>query len=605
MNKNGAMVRIGEIEQELLRLPKGRIVIKNIKGKEQPYLQWYEDGKTQSQYVKLKDRELIPGLIARREQLTAELEGIRSAIARGEYTEEPDRFRTNVTRGDALCALVEGVELLQKRDCFTKLWNYLNGKEKGRVCLLYGIRRTGKTTLLLQAIHELTEEQFEKTVYIKARVDNTMGDMNHDLRLLKNEGCQYVFIDEVTLLKDFIDSASIFSDIFAMMGMRVVLSGTDSLGFWMSLGNELYDRARVIHTTYIPFREFSRLLGIHDVDEYIRYGGLLRAGEVEFEDPDALDETASYRDDESTRRYIDTAICKNIQHSLACCRDGNYFRHLRSLYDAGELTNAIQRVIEKMNHQFLIRTFTQKFQSHDLGSAKDQFRKQADEEKRTDILENIDEETVTRKLMEMLEIRNQEDMRIGITDVHVQEIREYLAALELVMDCPSESVFPDAAPLDYVLFTQPGMRYSQAQALVHVLVKDPMFGLFNERDRKLACEKILEDVKGRMMEDIVLLDTMKSMPGNKRAFKLTLSRWEYDMVIYDSEENSCEAYETKHSDQIVAQQYRALADQESVDLTEKKYGIMKQRGVIYRGESTKLDNGIEYLNVEEYLKSLG
>ena len=77
------------------------------------------------------------------------------------------------------------------------------------------------------------------------------------------------------------------------------------------------------------------------------------------------------------------------------------------------------------------------------------------------------------------------------------------------------------------------------------------------------------------------------------------------MVIYDSEENSCEAYETKHSDQIVAQQYRALADQESVDLTEKKYGIMKQRGVIYRGESTKLDNGIEYLNVEEYLKSLG
>ena len=25
-------------------------------------------------------------------------------------------------------------------------------------------------------------------------------------------------------------------------------------------------------------------------------------------------------DGESTRRYIDTAICKNIQHSLSCCK---------------------------------------------------------------------------------------------------------------------------------------------------------------------------------------------------------------------------------------------------------------------------------------------
>ena len=75
---------------------------------------------------------------------------------------------------------------------------------------------------------------------------------------------------------------------------------------------------------------------------------------------------ASFRDDESTRRYIDTAICKNIQHSLACYESGGHFRHLYSLYEAGELTSAINRIIEDMNHRFLISVLTDDFLSHDL-----------------------------------------------------------------------------------------------------------------------------------------------------------------------------------------------------------------------------------------------
>ncbi len=91
---------------------------------------------------------------------------------------------------------------------------------------------------------------------------------------------------------------------------------------------------------------YSRLLGIDSIDEYIRYGGTLRAGELAFDDEDVNAQDASFRDDESTRRYIDTAICKNIQHSLACYEAGGHFRHLYALYEAGELTSAINRIIE-------------------------------------------------------------------------------------------------------------------------------------------------------------------------------------------------------------------------------------------------------------------
>lgn len=95
----------------------------------------------------------------------------------------------------------------------------------------------------------------------------------------------------------------------------IVLSGTDSLGFTLAETAELHDRSVTIHTTFIPFREYSRLLGLHDIDEYIRYGGTFRAGETDFDDPELMDEGISFRDDETMRRYIDTAAARNIQHS--------------------------------------------------------------------------------------------------------------------------------------------------------------------------------------------------------------------------------------------------------------------------------------------------
>lgn len=76
------------------------------------------------------------------------------------------------------------------------------------------------------------------------------------------------------------------------------------------------------------------------------------------------------------------------------------------------------------------------------------------------------------------------------------------------------------------------------------------------------------------------------------------------MVVADLVKAECDIFEIKHSAEIVPAQYRFLDDQEKLKATEFRYGKIKRRIVLYRGESTKLDNGIEYLNVEEYLKKL-
>lgn len=602
MHNQNPLQQIESLKQQIAGLPIGSISKKKINGKIRFYHQWTENGKTKSKYLRDGEMEPLQEQIEKRRELQKELKTLQAKLPKQEINGLV--FETSVTTGKALLAMARGVEGWEKRDCYVQLENYLHSTEVDRVCVVYGLRRTGKTTMLRQAIADMTSEQLVKAAYIKARRTDTMAMMNSDLKKLFDAGYQYIFIDEVTLMSDFIDSAALFSDVFAVMGLKIVLSGTDSLGFWMAKDQELYDRARLIHTTFIPYREYSRLLKIDSIDEYIRYGGTLRAGEINFDDEDINAEDASFRDDESTRRYIDTAICKNIQHSLACYEGGSHFRHLYALYEAGELTGAINRIIEDINHRFVLSVLTRAFVSHDLGLAASNLRKERDESKRTDALDIIDTEKVTKGLMDMLDIRNREEQSVGINEAHIAEIKEYLIALDLIVDCPIETALPDTKLIEHILFTQPGMRYCQAQALVHLLLKDDVFAALSEYEKKLVTDRILEEVRGRMMEDIVLLESMKAAHRSKRIFKLQFMVGEFDMVIYDEKENNCAIYEIKHSNQIVSEQYRHLTDEEKCQQTERRFGKIVKRCVLYRGADCETEEGIVYQNVEEYLKRL-
>jgi predicted AAA+ superfamily ATPase len=588
-----------DIELRLSQLPVGYISKKTIAGKTRYYHQWTENGKIKSKYLKAGEMEPLQALIDERRALQDKLRAL-GVDARKPGT-RAESFETNVVTGRPLFAMTESVKSWSKRDAFDVLLAYLTSEQTDKVCLVYGLRRTGKTTMLRQALLFLPGNESAKAAYIKATSADTMAKMNRDLTKLQVLGYKYIFIDEATLMEDFIDNAALFSDIFAAQGMKIVLSGTDSLGFWFALDRELYDRAVTIHTTFIPFHEYSRLLGINDIDDYIRYGGTLRAGETNFDDPELLSDGASFRDDESTRRYIDSAICRNIQHSLAYCEEGGHFRHLRSLYDAGELTGAINRIIEDMNHSFLVQVLVRDFKSHDLRMAAGNLRKERDAGKRTDILDRIDTAAVTARLAEMLDIRNREEQTIGITEAHTVEIKEYLKALDLIVNCPAETALPGAEPLERILFTQPGMRYSQALALIHSLMKDPLFSQLSEFEKDRVAERISEEVRGRMMEDIVLLETMKAAPVHKRVFKLQFAAGEFDMVVYDAENDSCEIFEIKHSSEIVPEQYRHLIDKDKCKQTERRFGKIKSRVVIYRGRPKKTEAGVSYRNVEECL----
>ena len=502
-----------------------------------------------------------------------------------------DDFHTNVVTGAGLQDLVRGVAKYQKRDCFALLQRFVTTPIDGKIGTLYGLRRTGKTTLLFQMISELP---VEKTAYIKIKTSDNMSMLTKDLRVLYDKGCKYVFIDEVTLMDDFIGTSALLSDLFATMGMKIVVSGTDSLGFAMANRDELYDRNIMIHTSFISFREYARLLGIDSVDKYIEYGGTLKMENMDFDDPDSTFDDVSFRDDESTRKYIDTAISRNIQHSLKNDSFGEYFNQLRELYEKGELTNVINRIVQNMNHRFLLSVIREKFKSSDFGSARNLLLHDLPAE-RAHVLYDVNEQ-------EIIEVKERNETAIEVTEEHMEKIKKYLFMLDLLVDCTER--YEHRGQSNYTLFAQPGMRYAIAKALVYALAQDEYFATRPESEKAYIIDKILYDVKGRMLEDIVLLETSKACPRGREAFRFKFEEGgEYDMVVCNENGGDCCVYEIKHSDKIVEQQTRYLRDESKIAIVAHRFGNIIGKYVIYRGATQDVED-IHYVNVEEYLKSL-
>ena len=519
------------------------------------------------------------------------------ASASAPISNETD-FNTNVITGAGLKAFSNNVAKYGKRDCYKSLQKFVNGSYDGKICILYGLRRTGKTTLLFQLISDLPIDQ---TAYIKAQTTDNMASLTKDLKKLFNLGYKYVFIDEITLLDDFINTSAVLSDVFSMMGMKIVVSGTDSLGFAMANRDELYDRSVMIHTSYIPFKEYSRLLEICSIDGYIEYGCTLKMENMSFDDPDASFDEVAFRDDESTRKYIDTAISRNIQHTLKNDRYGKYFNELRELYDKGELTNVINRIVESMNHKFLLRVVQEKFKSHDFGSAREMLFHDFPADHST-VLYDVDEEEIIERLKTIIEIKETSETQIEVTQEHINKVQKYLLMLDLLVNCTER--YESGSQREHVVFSQPGMRYAIAKALVYSLMQDAYFNSISEKDKEYIVTKILDDVKGRMLEDIVLLETFKSASKDEEVFQFKFDiGGEYDMVIYDKKNHTCRIYEIKHSTQITDRQMRHLIDAEKCKTIEERFGKISGKYVLYRGKNKTIDD-VKYMNVEQFLCKL-
>ena len=186
---------IQELEEQIGELPVGYISKKNIHGKIRYYRQWTESGKIKSQYIKEEELEEIQDQISRRRELQQRLKELnqKDKDSRRTYGGERKRngktyaepeFETNVLIGEELLAMAGNIQSHKKRDCYKQLSAYLEGEGGERVCIVSGLRRTGKTTMIRQAILDMDVEQVKKTAYIKTTAADNMEIMSRDLKKL-------------------------------------------------------------------------------------------------------------------------------------------------------------------------------------------------------------------------------------------------------------------------------------------------------------------------------------------------------------------------------------------------------------------------------------
>ena len=305
MDLSEMQTRVAELEQQISALPAGSVTKKTVNGKEYFYHRWTENKKRREKYIPADELENFRAQIERRKALEQELKALKKQLPKAKST-NPAAFTTNVRTGETLRSFAASVRGYRRRECFRQLHDFVCGEPQDKVFILYGLRRTGKTTMIRQIFAEMSDTELAKSAFIQITAKDSLADVNCDLKTLEAQGFRYVFLDEVTLMEDFIEGAALFSDVFAACGMKIVLSGTDSLGFLFTEDEQLYDRCILLHTTFIPYREFESVLGIHGIDEYIRYGGTMSLGGVHY------NETSTFASKESTDEYVDTAIARNM-----------------------------------------------------------------------------------------------------------------------------------------------------------------------------------------------------------------------------------------------------------------------------------------------------
>lgn len=593
MDTNELKKQIDILEKQIAELPRGSISTKDVKGHKYYYHRWYEEGVRKEKFIPVDNLASLRAQIVQRRELEAQQKKLREQLpktSRKAAREDKVDYITIVRCGAELRAFMAPALNYKRRECYAQLKDYVFGQHMDKVFVIFGLRRTGKTTMIRQIFADMDDVMLGHTAFIQITTKNTLADVNKDLRLLEKRGYRYVFIDEVTLMDDFIDGAAIFSDVFAASGMKIVLSGTDSLGFLFTEDEQLYDRCIMLHTTFIPYREFERVLGIKGIDEFIRYGGTMSISGVNY------NENSPFANSKNASEYMDTAIAHNIQHSLRCYQQSGHFRKLQELYEKNELTSAINRVVEDQTHRFTVEVLTRDFKSNDLSLSARNLRR--DRGNISGILDQVDTKKVTQSLMELLEIRNRVDQTVTLKPSHTTEIQEYLTLLDLTHNVDIVTM-PSGETMSRTMIAQPGLRYAQAKALIESLLLDPALSDLSITDRNNVQERILSEIMGRMMEDVVLLETKLANP-KKQVFAMQFAVGEFDMVVFDPVTCTCEIFEIKHSTETAPEQIRHLIDEEKCRMTEHRFGTITGKYLIYRGMETSLKD-VQYINVEEYL----
>lgn len=501
--------------------------------------------------------------------------------------------------GDDLHTMIAQCDDLRRRDGVSKLSDYL-GNRNNQVCILSGLQSTGKTTMIM---HAFAGENLSECAYIDASFTDDSMSVAKLVHELKDAGIRKVAIDEITKIPNFVDRSSIYNNIFTRSGMKIILSGTDSLRFGYVLDDTLMGKSFPVCTTLIPFREYSNLTGIRSIDQYIAFGGVLFGRDSELWrtlNSGDVPKRLSFRDLTFGRKYIDSAVARNIQNTLNFDK-GRTFSALRAIADEDGFPSLLYRFILDDTREFVADILNKEFLAHDFAQSAKNLEKHI-------LIGKNEIEKISRAYAERIDIRDVSE-KIGGKTI-LKELRRFLH----LMDCaePETVVTAVGKNVKELVFNQPALRWALTMELVDMLANDGKFvSRHGRRNADEICMDIVRCVQGRLLEDIVLRDTRAIMPRRRySAFKFRFNGvehqgnrlfGEYDMVLHDRERGTLRLFEVKHARRRHESQTKNLRTKSRDRIVQECLDAeIVGKYVLYNGP-TRCDREISHVNVSDFL----
>ena len=230
----------------------------------------------------------------------------------------------SVYTGQELADYISGLSYEKEVSKISKLKEYLEDRElyTGNCFIITGMKRTGKTVLVEQGIRYLLNKgvNSEDILLIQYRkIDETdyyggySGEIYRLMDYIKGVNCHYIFIDEITMLRELAaNSKYIADDICKHNNRRVVLSGSDTLTFSFAETQGLAFRCFKISMTVLEYADWFRIRHYRDK--------LSVQGKSEsiwgFISDCTLNKYSYYNTDEIMTEYLIDAIADNVINSI-------------------------------------------------------------------------------------------------------------------------------------------------------------------------------------------------------------------------------------------------------------------------------------------------
>lgn len=443
---------------------------------------------------------------------------------------------------------------MNKRKAFAILKDFVLGDEcyQGEILAVCGLKRTGKTTLLKQLLCNI-EAYTASCAFLEMQDSDTMKMLERRIEEEQAKGKTVIFINEITKVSNFINNSSSLADCFAKAGVRIIISGMDSLSIAFAEDYELYDRVRKVNTTYISFAEYHTLFPSEDINDYIRYGGLFYKNEAE-------KSTIGY---ENILSYLHDAVTMNIANSL------------KNNADIDERDSAFKNINETE-----LKSITEKAAGLYSGSPDGEIITAL-----TDKKDNADCYITPQMIKEL--------------EKWLKEIG-FLAFIEKRTFTNVSGVWKKLSPTYEYHIVQPAVRYSFLKKAAESEIERYQH-LDKQRQKEMA-----ETLNCNMLDEIVgqtvIFDVMSSLPDERYIVCKPEFMHEnrlingYDMLIYDRQENSYRYF-------LIRRKSDDYADniEEITSVAESHFGECKSVCTLYAEKSPNGFAGRECYNISDFL----